>query len=492
MAEFTFEGRHLSAPEGQTVAAALMAHGVRVFGRSAKYHRPRGVRCANGTCSCCAMRVDGLPGVRTCVTPLRSGMCVEREHAFPSADVDLLRAAELAGPALRAGAYYRWFRSSPRLWSLTERVLAAAAGQGELPTLKAAARFAGARCRTVRDVEVLVVGGGVAGLSAGLAASRAGAHTLLVERHLVLGGSLAADTTPLAAVAAVAAAVPGLPAAACGRDVADALATQVRAQAQLELVLGAEVVGWYEEGSVAIVRGRDLVLCEPEAVVLATGGHDVVPPFANGDLPGVMTGSAVQRLLEVWGVEPGRVATVLANGERGYAVALQLAAAGVEVACVADLRPEGRVPEARRGAAANAGIRVVAGVRGVKANGFNAVHSVTLQTHARGLGGPGSVRLASDLVCVCLGSRPADELARQALGAGRYALSGEAGRTGRRTSSAGRGPEASAAPGGAALFLAGGAAGEWSVAAAIAGGTAAGRAAAEPAAGRGWSPAALR
>ena len=478
MAEFTFEGRQLSAPEGQTVAAALMAAGVRVLGRSAKYHRPRGVRCANGTCSCCAMRVDGLPGVRTCVTPLRGGMRVEREHAFPSADVDLLRVAELAGPALHAGAYYRWFRNSPRLWSLTERVLAAGAGQGELPTPEAAARFAGARCRTLGDVEVLVVGGGVAGLSAGLAAARAGAHTLLVERHPVLGGSLAADTTPLAA------AVPGLPAAACGRDVADALATQVRAQAQIELVLGAEVVGWYEEGSVAIVRGRDLLYCEPEAVVLATGGRDVVPPFVNGDLPGVMTGRAVQRILEVWSVKPGRVATVLANDERGYAVAAQLAAAGVEVACVADLRQESRVPEARRGAAADAGIRVVAGVRGVKANGFKAVHSVTLQTHAGGLGGPRAVRLASDLVCVCLGSRPADELARQALAAGRYALSGKAGRTGRRTSSAGRGPEASVAPGGAALFLAGGADGQWSVAAAITGGSAAGRAAAEPAAQR--------
>ena len=124
MPELHFEGRRLQVSEGQTVAAALTAHGVRVFGRSSRYHRPRGVRCANGTCSCCAMRVDGLPGVRTCVTQVRDGMRVEREHAWPSADFDLLRAAELAGPALHAGAYYRWFRRSPRLWVWAERALA--------------------------------------------------------------------------------------------------------------------------------------------------------------------------------------------------------------------------------------------------------------------------------------------------------------------------------------------------------------------------------
>jgi len=474
---FEFEGHRLEAAPGQTIAAVLVAHGVRVFGRSAKFHRPRGVRCANGTCSSCAMRVDGLPGVRTCVTPVRDGMRVEREHAWPSADHDLLRVAELAGPVLRAGSYYRWFRRSPHLWRLAERGLSAAAGQGELPALVDADRFSGARCRILHGVDVLVVGGGVAGLSAGLAAARAGAHTLLVERHQAVGGGLAADT----ALHPEAAAMVGASAAADGGEVAGALAGQARAQAGLELVPGAEVVGWYQEGVVALVRDLDLLLCEPRSVVLATGDHEVVPPFVNGDLPGVMTAGAVQRLLEVHRVRPGRVATVLANDARGYHVAAQLAAAGVIVACIADLRQDGQVPDALGSALGPYGIRVLAGVRGMRAHGLNSVRAVTLRVQARGAVAERPVKLASDLVCVCLGARPADELARQALAFGRYALStGQVWPPGFAASS----PDTTAAatpPGGAALFAAGGTGGARSAATAIAGAAAAGRAAAKAA-----------
>ncbi len=476
MPAFEFEGRRLEAAAGQTIAAALVAHGVRVFGRSAKFHRPRGVRCANGTCSSCAMRVDGLPGVRTCVTPVRDGMRVEREHAWPSADHDLLRVAELAGPALRAGSYYRWFRRSPRLWRLAERGLAAAAGQGALPDLTAAGRFSDARCRSLRDVDVLVVGGGVAGLSAGVAAARAGARTLLVERHQAVGGGLAAAAAPCPEAAALVGT-----SADGGREVVGALVAQARAEAGLRLVPGAEVVGWYEEGVLALVHDPDLLLCEPRAVVLASGGHETVPPFVGGDLPGVMTGGAVQRLLEVDRVRPGRVATVLVNDARGYFVASQLAAAGVRVACIADLRDDGRVPDALRGAGELRGTRVVEGVRGVKAHGLREVRAVTLRVRTRGDTAERSVKLAGDLVCVCLGTRPADELARQVLASGRYSLcAGHESPPGFAAVSPDA-PEAVAAPGGAALFPAGAADGAQSAAAAIAGGAAAGRAAAEAA-----------
>ena len=130
--EFVFEGRTLTAREGDTVAAALFAHGVRVFGRSSKYHRPRGYRCGRGHCSACAMRVDGLPGVLTCVTPVRAGMKVEREHAWPAADFDVLRAADALSPLMPPGFYYRRFRRSPRLFAAFERGLAHVAGQGQL------------------------------------------------------------------------------------------------------------------------------------------------------------------------------------------------------------------------------------------------------------------------------------------------------------------------------------------------------------------------
>jgi sarcosine oxidase subunit alpha len=275
--------------------------------------------------------------------------------------------------------------------------------------------------------------------------------------------------------------------------VAAALGARAQAQAGLDLVAGAEVVGWYDEGTVAAVRGADLLLCRPGAVVLASGAHELVPPFVSGDLPGVMTGGAALRLLAAHGLTAGRAALVLTDGERGYAVARQLAAAGMSVVCVADLRPGGRDAEARgpdaepRGPDAeprasetdtpvSAGI---AGVRSLKAHGFNAVRAVSLEVRPHGAAAPRTVKLRCDLVCVCLGARPADELARQALGAGRYALSGaDAPARGGQRSSA-RASDGVAGPGGATLFVAGGAAAVWSAAAAIAGGEAAGRAAAQ-------------
>jgi len=491
--EFVFERWRLRAAEGQTVAAALLAHGVHVFGRSSKYHRPRGVRCMNGTCSCCAMRVDGLPGVRTCVTLVREGMQVQREHAWPSAGVDVLRAAELAGPALHAGAYYGWFRRSPRLWRRAERVLAAGAGQGRLPDREAAGRFAAARCRTLRGVDVLVVGGGVAGVSAGLAAADAGAHVLLVERHHAVGGGLAGDLAPQGDAARDT----DLGGESSAHEMLQALAGRAHAHRGLDLLLGAEVAAWYEEGVAAVSRGRDLLLVEPAAVVLATGGHELMPPFANGDLPGVMTGFAAQRLLQTQGVPPGRVAVVLATGARGYAVAVQLLSGGVAVAAVADLRPARRVPETESSVALARGIRVLAGVDGVRAHGLGRVNGVTIHTHAEEAAGHRTLRLRADLVCSCVGLRPADELARQALAVGRHALSGRPGIPagpidepapdtavvdGDFVSAAANPVLPSGHAGGAPLFVAGGAAGVWSATAAAAGGADAGSAAATAAA----------
>jgi hypothetical protein len=132
------------------------------------------------------------------------------------------------------------------------------------------------------------------------------------------------------------------------------------------------------------------------------------------------------------------------------------------VACVADTLPANRVPDAGRAATADRDICVLRGVRGVRAHGLNSVGAVTLRLDPAGSRAGRTVRVPCDLICVCLGARPADELARQALGVGLFAPSAAA----------------AAGPGGARLFVAGGAACAWSVAAAITGGSDAGRAAA--------------
>ena len=87
---FTFEGKRLAAYPGETVASALYAAGVRVFSRSFKYHRPRGLLCVAGKCPNCLMNVDKVPNVRSCTEPVREGIIVQRQNAWPSADHDVL------------------------------------------------------------------------------------------------------------------------------------------------------------------------------------------------------------------------------------------------------------------------------------------------------------------------------------------------------------------------------------------------------------------
>jgi len=468
---FLFEGRPMTAREGDTVAAALIANGVQVFGRSSKYHRPRGYRCGRGHCSSCAMRVDGLPGVRTCVTPVRPGMTVEREHAWPGVGHDLLRAAELLSPLMPPGFYYRWFRHSPRLWGALERALAQVAGQGEMPSREAVERLAAARCER-RAADVLVVGGGAAGMSAALAAAGAGAQVLLVQRGDRLGGGLADDV-------------------AAGSALAADLVARTAAAMRLEIVTGADAFAWYEEGTVAVARGTDLVLADPAAVVLATGAYDVGLPFPNWDLPGVMTATAARRLASRYGVLPGSRAVIVARDDHAYGVALQLLTAGLEVACVADYREteDGRAgsvsghpvadPQTLRELTAR-GVDLLTGLESVTARGFGRVRSVTLHP----LGQPGrpprrARSYACDTICCSAGVRPADDLAYQASCSGSVVLSAT-------VTEASGGPERGAGLGAvsdaaapAGPLLAGLVAGAVTAAEAVTQGEAAGKAAAE-------------
>ncbi len=453
LVRFRFEGRTLTAPEGVTVAAALTAHGLRVFGRSSKFHRPRGVRCGNGTCSCCAMRVDGLPGVRTCITPVREGMAVEREGGWPSAGADLGRAAELAAPLLHAGFYYSWFRRSPRAWHVAERVLARAAGQTALPEREAAARLlARARLERVRG-GVVVTGGGVAGMSAAVAAAGAGAPTLLVERHPLLGGRAVDGPEPRR------------------------LRTRVGELARgggLRVLTGAEVAGWYEEGVLAVVAGDDLLLVEPAAVVLATGVHERIPPFRGGDLPGVLACGAARRLLRC-GALARRRALVVTDRDDGYVLAAELAAGGVEVVAVADLRAGGREPLGSARAATGPPAPVFGGVRDLRAHGRVSVRAATLALEGPGGAGRRCVRLTCDLVCVAAGGLAADELVRQALAAGAFVLEPVVA----AAPPAADGVARHRLPGGVPLLLAGTVCGSVSSAGAAAAGEAAGSEAAQ-------------
>jgi sarcosine oxidase subunit alpha len=463
--EFFFEGRRLWARDGDTVAVALLSNGLRVLGRSVKYHRPRGYRCGRGHCSACSMRVDGVPGVRTCVTRLQPGMRVECEHAPLRFALDPLRATELAAPWTPPGFYYRWFRRSPRLFLRFERLLAHAAAQGRLPDARAAQTFDGARCDR-RDVEVLVVGGGVAGVHVALAAAAEGAQVLLVTRDDRLGGRLLDHAWRVEAPRAA------------ELEALRASIVAVLAHGRVDTLTSADAVGWYEEGVVAVDRRPDLLLARPAAVVLATGGYERPLPFPGWDLPGLLFAGAARRLIARHGLPPGRRAVIVAADDDAYELAAVLSDAGVEVAGVVDVRPATESRGARSAVDARPAARawpVVLGARDLRAHGVGSVAALSFSCdsadtrRARRSASPGAAgrRLVRcDLVCLCTAARPADELAFQARAGGSLVLGMEDG------------------DGAAALWTAGLAAGARSVELAVEQARAAGRMAARAAASR--------
>jgi sarcosine oxidase subunit alpha len=340
--QLVLDGNPVRAYRGESVAVGLYASGHRVLSRSIKYHRPRAFFCLEGHCGGCLMRIDGVPNQRACMEPCRDGLAVEPQNAYPSADLDVLEAVDWLFPG--GMNHHTLMTGSSLLNAITNKVVRKLSGLGEIPAAPPA------RWPTAEHLrpEVLVIGGGAAGLAAATAAAQAGARTMLCDEHHALGGSLLADPR---------------------HGLADAARrVQAAAAAGVELRTGTVVLGFYPEDPVPVLVAASAdhaLLLEPRCTVWATGGYAVNLPFVNNDRPGVLAARAVGRLLVQHRVKPAhRVCLIDREADAGgdtYAHALgqALEQAGCEVVTVA---PDQRVLGAR-GRAWVTGIDV-AGARG--------------------------------------------------------------------------------------------------------------------------------
>jgi sarcosine oxidase subunit alpha len=294
---FSFGGRAVHAYEGDTIGSALFAAGRRVFSRSFKYHRPRGLLCCSGHCPNCMMQVDGVPNVRVCTEPVRNGTNVRAQNVIGSLERDLLAASDLfLGAFLPVGFYYRTMIRPRRAWPYYERLLRNLAGLGRLSK---EAQRAGRFDTEHRRAEVLVVGGGRAGQRAARAWAEKGRQVVLVDEGPSLGEN----------------AVPGV-----------------------EVLARARALGIYEDGLVPVDAGDVLYRFRADRIVVAAGTIEQPLVFAGNDLVGVYLPEAVRRLVGDWALAPGHAAVVIATDDRGIETAEQLRAAGIEVKKVFDLR----------------------------------------------------------------------------------------------------------------------------------------------------------
>jgi sarcosine oxidase, subunit alpha len=380
---FTFDGKRVTGLEGDTIGSALFASGRRTFSRSFKYHRPRGLMCCAGQCPNCLVQVDGAPGVRACTEPVREGMKVEHMNATPSLDFDVMRATDKIGTAFTPpGFYYKTFIRPRRLWPLYEKVLRRAAGLGKLRRSQRDREWRTEYRR--RHADVLVVGGGAAGLSAAIAAAELGADVVLCDEAPEPGGRLLAEG---------------------GSGHARELAARAR-EAGVEILTSAPALGAFD-GLIPVWQGATLHQVRAQRVVYATGTIEQPLLFAGNDLPGVMLSGGALRLAALYAVRPGTRAVVAAVCDRGLEAAPALREAGVEISAVADMRPTGSSDAFK--ALERYSMGVMRGTRVVAAHGRKQVERVTLASDQFG-----EMQVACDLLVVSGGSAPATSLPSQA------------------------------------------------------------------------------
>ncbi len=400
--EFTFDGTKVTAHQGDTIGSALAAAGVRVVSRSFKYHRPRGLLCCSGHCPNCLVQIGDEPNVRACMRPVEQGIRVRSQNAWPSLRFDLLSLSRFASRFMPAGFYYKTFMRPRWLWPLYERVLRNAAGLGVVDPKTPRGRYD----KRYLHADIVVAGGGPAGISAAHAAGKSGARVLLVDENAALGSHLRfSDADSGSAATRV-----------------EQMRDELEGMANVELLTGTSVLGWYRNDWLAAKTGNRLFKIRMGSLVAATGAFERPLQFENNDLPGIMLGSAVRRLLHQYGVAAGQRVLVVTANDDGWEIAAELRAAGVEVVGIADERPVDACTSPHVDALTSQGTPIHYQHTVVKAVGANAVGSVIIAQVAVGdaVDKTTCKTIGCDLLAVSVGWTPDTELTHLAGGKTRY------------------------------------------------------------------------
>ncbi|MCY4547903.1 MAG: sarcosine oxidase subunit alpha family protein [Defluviicoccus sp.] len=373
---FRFDGRRLTGHPGDTLASALLANGVRLVGRSFKYHRPRGVFAAGPEEPNALVELRGgayrEPNTRATVAELFDGLEARSQNYRGSLRHDLMAVNDLLAPFLSAGFYYKTFMWPKSFWErVYEPAIRAAAGLGRL----SGAADPDGYDKGFLHCDLLVVGAGPAGLAAALAAGRGGARVILADEDFVMGGRLNAETHE----------VEGRPGADWAREAVRELAAMER----VRLMPRTTVFGAYDHGIYgALERRTDHLpagggkprqvlwrVCTGRAVLCA-GATERPIAFAGNDRPGIMLAGAVRAFANRFAVGAGRRVGLFVNNDDGWRGAADLAAKGVPIAAIVDVRDREPVVEVP-------GARIVMGGRVTATRGRQGLKGVKLATGER-------------------------------------------------------------------------------------------------------------
>ena len=415
--QFTFDGVTFEGVQGDTLASALLANGVHLVGRSFKYHRPRGILTAGAEepSALVTVRRDAArctPNLRATQVELYDGLCAESQNRWPSLRFDIGRINDLLSPLFPAGFYYKTFMWPRTAWAaLYEPLIRSTTGLGRAPALPDPDRYANlyAHC------DILIIGAGPSGLAAALSAADGGARVILCDEQAEPGGSLLTESS---------ARIDGLTTEAWLERTVAVLTVHPR----VRLLPRTTAFGYFPHNSIGLNERLTDHLADPHSgrarermwqvrareVVLATGAIEQPLVFPGNDRPGIMLAGAAHAYLKRYGVRAGSRAVVVTATDSAYQAALDLHAAGMQIAAIADLRGSADGALAQVARRANIDVSMNAAVLGTR--GSLRVSGIELGT----IGDGGQVRnrrtLSCDLVLMSGGFTPSVHLFSQSRG----------------------------------------------------------------------------
>jgi sarcosine oxidase subunit alpha len=338
---FTVDGKAYHGFAGDTLASALLGNGVRLMGRSFKYHRPRGVFASGSEEPNALFELRSgarkEPNTRATTIELFEGLSASSQNLWPSLAFDALALNDLVSPFLTAGFYYKTFMWPKSFWEkLYEPLIRRAAGLGSISAVADPDNYD----KGFIHCDVLVIGAGPAGLMAALTAGRAGADVLLCDEDFLLGGRLNAETFAL----------DDAPASAWLVKVQD----ELRVLPNVRIMTRTTVFSAYDHGVYGAVErvadhlptpGRDAARqivwrVYARRALLCAGATERAIPFRDNDRPGIMLAGAMRAFANRWAVCASRTVAIFTNNDDGHRTARDLVAKGVSVSAVIDSRPD--------------------------------------------------------------------------------------------------------------------------------------------------------
>jgi sarcosine oxidase subunit alpha len=375
---FQFNGRSYSGFQGDTLASALLAAGESVLSHSWKYHRPRGIVTSGIEEPSALVQLESgkntIPNAKMPEVELYDNLQATAVNPWPNALSRALSINRNFSFLFPAGFYYKTFMWPAKAWLFYERFIRKAGGLGSSPEVEDTDRY----IHQNTHCDVLVAGGGVAGLAAALAAGRSGARVILAELQSELGGS----------AHRLQGTIDGIPATEWVKKAEAELATMP----EVKIIKRGVVFGYHDHNFLTIRESltdhrplaarkgfrERLWRVRAKQVVLATGAHERPMVFGNNDLPGIMLSSAMADYAQLYGVLVGKRIVLLTNNDTPYGDALTLKAAGAEVTVV-DVRAGHSVAGGLAQKAHEAGITVLRGYVPVQADGGAVVTSIQVR-----------------------------------------------------------------------------------------------------------------